>query len=249
MKILGILIGITGLFVFSIPLFAGIFNFGSLAGILLSLPLLLAGLFDSRLRELCADVSWVRILCRLVQCGYLVFLAIAVITCACMIKETRNTPEEDKEYTMVVLGCGLEGDQPSLMLWYRLKRAEAYLKDHPEMKVVVSGGQGGDEIMPEARCMKQWLLNHGITEDRVYSEERSRSTAENLRYTMEIIKENHLPEEIIIVTNDFHAYRAGYIAKKQGIKHRTLAGHSTWWLYPISVLREVFGIAWEWVKR
>ncbi len=248
LRTLGILIGAAGTFIFIMPVFAGIFNFGSFAGTVFSLGLLLGCLFEKQITMLESQYASVRFLRVFIQAGYAVFLIIAAAACLQMYRETRNLPGEGDDQTMIVLGCGLEGDRPSQMLWRRLVTAESYLKQHPAIPVIVSGGQGSDEIMPEAECMKDWLVRHGIDEKRIWCEDRSASTFENLSFSREIIKNNALPEQIIIVTNNFHSCRAGMIAAKQGYAYSSLPADTTWWLYPISVLREVFGIALEWVS-
>lgn len=245
LRIFGILIGIMGTVVFALPFFAGIFNAGSLAGTFLSLVLFFACMYEKKLKM---HTGSIRYAYRLVQAGYVVFLCIAAAACWSMYKECRNAPEEGKPYTIVVLGCGLEGDQPSRSLLYRLRRAQEWLTDHPDVHVVVSGGQGSDEIMPEAQCMAEWLVNHGIEAERVHQEDRSSSTYENLFYTRTVLQENGLPEDIIIVTNSFHVCRACLIARKQGYECTALPAKTTWWLFPASVLREVLGIVLEWFK-
>ncbi len=243
----GIIAGAAGIIIFFFPVFAGIFNFGVFAGTLLSACLLAGCLLQPRLQTLCAANQAVHILIRIIQAGYILFLIIAAAACFQMYKETRNTPSDDADRTMIVLGCGLEGERPSQMLWRRLTAAESYLKQHPSIPVIVSGGQGGDEIMAEALCMKNWLADHGIAEDRIYMEDRSSSTYENLSFSRTVIEENSLPEKIIIVTNNFHSCRAAMIARKQGYSCNSVPAKTTWWLFPVSVLREVFGIAKEWV--
>lgn len=246
MRMIGILIGMCGTLVFLLPAFAGIFNFGNLAGTGLSLVLLFCCLFEKRLKM---GGTAVRTCLHFVQAGYAVFLVIALFACVQMYMETQNLPAEDNAQTMIVLGCKAEGNRPSQMLAHRLRAAEAYLKAHPDIPVVVSGGQGSDEIITEAQCMKNWLVDHGIPAERIFTEEKSSSTRENLLYSREIITENHLPEKIIIVTNNFHSRRAAVIAGKLGYTYSSLSAKTTWWLFPTSVMREVFGIAWEWVRR
>ena len=249
LRILGILTGAAGIVIFLFPVFAGIFNFGSFAGTVLSLGILLGCLFEQRISVLEGQYQAVHALRVFIQACYAVFLVIAAAACLQMYRETGNLPAGGDDQTMIVLGCGLEGDRPSQMLWRRLVRAEAFLKQYPDIPVIVSGGQGGDEIMPEADCMKNWLLRHGIDEDRIWCEDRSASTYENLSFSKEIIENNVLPEKIIIVTNDFHSCRAGMIAAKQGYSYASLPADTTWWLFPVSVMREVFGITLEWITR
>lgn len=67
---------------------------------------------------------------------------------------------------MVVLGCQVMPDgEPSILLRDRLDRALDYLEDHPDLTVVVSGGQGDNEPVTEARCMADYLMERGVEED------------------------------------------------------------------------------------
>ena len=247
LRIIGITAGVIGFLIFFFPVCAGIFNFGVFAGTLLSAGLFAGCLMQKQLQAYASGSTALHMLIRLIQTGYVLFLVIAAAACMMMYRETRNLPTEDPDQTMIVLGCGLEGDRPSQMLWRRLKAAEEWLKQNPEIPVIVSGGQGPDEIMPEALCMKNWLADHGIEEGRIYTEDQSSSTYENLRFSRKVLEQNHLPEKIIIVTNNFHSCRAAMIARKQGYDCSSIPAGTTWWLFPVSVLREVFAIAKEWV--
>lgn len=247
LRIAGIIAGAAGIVIFFFPVFAGIFNFGVLAGTLLSACLFAGCLLEPHLKAMAHTNTSVRIILRSVQAVYVLFLVIAAFACLQMYRETRNLPSEDTDQTMIVLGCGLEGERPSQMLWRRLTAAQSYLEQHPTVPVIVSGGQGSDEIMSEAQCMKNWLTDQGISGERIFMEDRSASTFENLSFSKAVIAEHDLPEKIIIVTNNFHSCRAAMIARKQGYSCTSVPAKTTWWLFPVSVLREVFGIAKEWV--
>lgn len=83
---------------------------------------------------------------------------------------------------VVVLGAGLYGETPSPALYNRLTSAVEYIKQYPDVEVVVSGGQGPDELITEAEAMKRFLLKHGVKEGQIIKEEESTSTMENLSY-------------------------------------------------------------------
>ena len=90
---------------------------------------------------------------------------------------------------MVVLGCQVMPDgEPSILLRDRLDRALDYLEDHPDLMVVVSGGQGDNEPVTEARCMADYLMERGVEEDQLLLEERSHNTDQNLRYSRELLE-------------------------------------------------------------
>ncbi len=86
-----------------------------------------------------------------------------------------------------------------------------------EIIFVPSGGQGSDEIMPEARAIGNYLLSKGIPEDRIIVEDRSLNTEENFRYSYELIKERKADHKIAYSTTNYHVFRAGAIASLQGI--------------------------------
>lgn len=121
---------------------------------------------------------------------------------------------------VVVLGAGLRGDQLSLTLRERLDTAAAYWREHPEVKIVVSGGQGPHELISEAEAMYLYLEQAGIPKEQLYQENRSTSTWENIAFSQAIIaKAGHDPAKpLVIVSNRYHLFRAVSIAQVQGIK-------------------------------
>ena len=62
----------------------------------------------------------------------------------------------------------------------------------------------------EAECMRRALVRRGVDESRLYPEERSTSTQENLRYSRAILEELGVDpaQRVAIVTSDFHLCRA-----------------------------------------
>lgn len=110
---------------------------------------------------------------------------------------------------MVILGCQINPWGPSVLLQDRLDKALDYLEDHPDMTVVVSGGQGPDEHISEARCMYDYLTEHGVDEEQILLEDRSSNTVENLRYTMELLADEgyDTTADMVVVSNGFHLTR------------------------------------------
>ena len=110
---------------------------------------------------------------------------------------------------VIVLGAGVNGETPSLTLRTRIDAAAAYLEEHPDVPVVLSGGQGPGEAITEAECMRRALVRRGVDESRLYPEERSTSTQENLRYSRAILEELGVDpaRRVAIVTSDFHLCR------------------------------------------
>ena len=111
---------------------------------------------------------------------------------------------------VIVLGAGVNGETPSLSLRTRIDAAAAYLARHPDVPVILSGGQGPGEAITEAECMRRALVSRGVDEDRLHLEERSASTEENLRFSREMLEGLgvDLTQRVAIVTSDYHLCRA-----------------------------------------
>ncbi len=114
---------------------------------------------------------------------------------------------------MIILGCQVKPWGPSILLKDRLNKALDYLEEHPEMTVVVSGGQGPDEHISEAQAMYDYLVAHGFAQERILFEDRSTNTRQNLDYSLAILEENgfDISDEIIVVSNGFHLSRVRMI--------------------------------------
>ena len=123
----------------------------------------------------------------------------------------------DDVRAVMVLGCRVKGEEPSNMLKSRLNAGLELLRDNPEAVCVVSGGQGEGEHISEAEAMKRYLVQNGISEERIYTEDRSISTRENFRFSKEIFEELGITDGIVVATNDFHQYRAEIYARKNGL--------------------------------
>lgn len=145
---------------------------------------------------------------------------------------------------LIVLGCQVNGTEPSRMLRQRLDAAVELLNAHPETTCIVTGGKGDGENLSEAACMYNYLVAAGIDPSRLSMEDRATSTIENLRYTLEILQsQGGVPERITILSSEFHLYRAGQMAADLGMEV-SLAPAST--EYPLLLasysLREILAV-------
>ncbi|MFD1990214.1 YdcF family protein [Paenibacillus nicotianae] len=149
-----------------------------------------------------------------------------------------DTHAPDIEY-VIILGSGLKGSQLSIILQQRVDTGIAYLKQHPHMPVIVSGGQGPGEDIPEAEAMSRYLVGQGIDQNRIIQENRSTSTFENLKFSQDILKAQGVSQpSIMIVTSNYHLYRAEMIASTLGFKVHGIASPSLEYLLPQNMLRE-----------
>ncbi len=149
-------------------------------------------------------------------------------------------PEEGLDH-VIVLGAGLRADNPTRPLYLRIQKAYNYAKRNPDTILIASGGKGNDEIASEASVIKRYLVDMGLSEDRIIMEENSTSTIENLRYSAEILGEH--TDKVGIVSNGFHLYRVKLIAKHEG--YGEIIGIPAQTLFPVGihyVVREFFGV-------
>lgn len=147
--------------------------------------------------------------------------------------------------TVVVLGCQVNGKKPSLMLKKRLEAAYDYLIEHENAACVVSGGKGNNEDISEAECMYIWLTEKGIAPSRIYKEDRSANTYENIAFTGEIISSEGLSEELAIVTDGFHEMRAAMIAGKMGYSSGAVSAQTPLYLSASFTTRELIALSAE----
>ncbi|NRV17758.1 uncharacterized SAM-binding protein YcdF (DUF218 family) [Clostridium beijerinckii] len=146
------------------------------------------------------------------------------------------------------MGAGLDtNSNPSLILQGRLDAALEYIKEDNCRFIVLSGGQGSDEKLPESHAMKKYLLNRGVDEEKVIIEDNSRNTDENLKFSKAKIEENSGKPldkfNIKIVTSDFHALRSSILAKRNGyVNYSNYSSCTVWYLIPITYTREAFAI-------
>ncbi len=245
-RILKILIGAAGWVWFMIPVvFSGIFSLGNAAGLLFFGVLFLWGVFQKKLLGKAAVKKWAKAVRGILITGYAAFLVLFSVETVLMVNAINATPPEDA--TVVVLGCAVKGTSPSQMLSLRIDAAERYLREHPQAVAVLSGGQGDDEDISEAQCMFNELTKRGIAAERLYIEDRSTSTRENIRFSAEIIKENGLSENLAVVSNNFHLYRASLVVKNEGYSFYSVSAGTPLTLFPTYWMREYLGIVAQWV--
>ena len=146
---------------------------------------------------------------------------------------------------VIVLGAGLGpgGKVPPLLasrldrgheIWNSLNRRAT----GPGPLLIVSGGKGDDERVPEASAMAAYLVARGFSADHLLLEERSRNTEENLLFSKAIMDQVQPRARCTIVTSDFHAFRAAMIARRLGIRGQVTGARVAGYYRPSGMLRE-----------
>lgn len=203
---------VLGAVYFLLSLSMGVLHIGMLypaAGLLLAAVwLVFPGLFRLWPR-------WLRrTVCVVLVAGVLVLGTILTL----MGIRAAHHPDGTQPVTVIVLGCQVRSDgTPSRMLRDRIQAAYDYLSIHEEAVCVASGGQNDREPTTEARCIRDTLVSMGIDPGRIYPEDASTSTEENLAFSAEVIRREGLPTEVAIASDNFHQLRAGVWAAKDGL--------------------------------
>lgn len=185
-----------------------------------------------------------KILRRMLSICLCLGLLAATVTCSFIFEASLGDTDQDCQY-IIVLGCGVNGTVPSLSLRERINAAYDYLSTHLDTICVVSGGQGRGEDITEAACMFRELTNMGIAPERIWLEDRSTSTVENLRFSMAVIQEKTgtIPTEAGIVSSEYHLYRAELMANDLGLSVIGIPATTTWLTLRVNYfLREIAGV-------
>ncbi|WP_125588115.1 YdcF family protein [Companilactobacillus jidongensis] len=160
-----------------------------------------------------------------------------------------NHPKYNQDY-IIVLGAGLlNGDQVSPLLGQRIDRGLTFYRKQIKKtgkiaKMIFSGGQGGDEKIPEGTAMLSYALKQGLPKTDGLAEVESTNTYQNMIYSKKIIDEDNdnNDSKAIFVTNGYHTFRAGMVAKQAGLKADGIGAHTAKFFLPNAIIREYIAI-------
>lgn len=230
------------------PVFtSGEINVGILFGLALAAVSFTYGLFFDKINSLIKKIFSH-------TAGKVILSASGLVICLCtalfiftfvnVISHGRDS--EKKTDYIIVLGCAVNGEEPGIFLRGRINKAYEYLTENPESKAILSGGQGSDENISEGICMFNTLTEMGIDEARLIVEDESTSTIQNFNNSIEKLKAEGIEiNEITIVTNDFHEYRASGFAKRCGLKAYSYPSKTPLIGYTPFAVREVFATVYQ----
>ena len=149
-------------------------------------------------------------------------------------------PEKGADW-IIVLGAQVRGTYITNSLKRRLDAALSYLEGSPRSRVIVSGGMGPGEDITEAEAMAGYLIKCGVPQERIFLEDCSTSTRENLRFSRKYTDAER--DRVGIVTNDFHIYRSSLIARQEGYKNVIMIPAGSNPVFQINYLmREFFAV-------
>jgi uncharacterized SAM-binding protein YcdF (DUF218 family) len=166
------------------------------------------------LEQKCKVAFWLR---RAVTLILVICVGYFCVVESFILSDAHTETHETADY-IIVLGAGVNGTKPSLSLRDRLEGAYDYMTANPNTIAIVSGGQGEGELISEAACMHDWLVEKGINPNRIIMEEQATCTLENLQYSMDIINKLSIQDPVIgVVSSEYHLHRAKRLAEYVGI--------------------------------
>lgn len=170
-------------------------------------------------------------------------IAAAVITAR---KSRGSSPCE----VLIILGSRVDGDAPTADLSARISAAAEYMKRYPDCVAIGTGGCFRQEQkISEAQAIFNGLCTLGISSERIFIEDKAQTTYENFKNSAAIIAHDlNGSKNIGILSNTYHLFRAGLIARDSGVSDFVLipAPSPT----PIKgYLRESIVIFEVWMKR
>ena len=226
----------------------------NLLGVVLAL-LLLAGevvifFLDFAVSGSQTEVMIHDMLTNLLAAVYLYFECMLLGTMMAGAIAARYEPEPDRDF-IIVLGCAIRKDgTPTPLLKGRLDRAYDFARKQERESgktpvFVLSGGQGSDECISEAECMRRYLAGRGVPEDCMILEDRSTDTAENMRFSKALIQAEKDGAKIAFSTTNYHVFRSGLKARQVKMRALGMGCRSKWYFWPNATVREFVGLLTE----
>lgn len=224
-------------------------------GVLLWAALLLLGWRLDVARE--QDAAWVLFIVMLVVAfplAYLGFVLVALLVYSGLYGTVVRRWGRAVD-VVVVLGAGLRGERVTPLLAARLDRGREVLERSRaagrDAVLITSGGQGSDEVVPEATAMAGYLVENGVDPALVLQESRSTSTEENVRFSADVAAENGRADaRFAVVTNNYHAFRTALLMREAGVAGYATGAPTARYYWPSAFLREYVALLDEhrWVN-
>ena len=168
---------------------------------------------------------------------YLLFLM--AMYCISAILNLIHIGRNKKLDYIIVLGAGIKGKRVTPLLAGRIDKGIELLKYNPNAKLILSGGMGPGEDIPEGVAMADYAKQKGVSDEKIIIEDKSKNTYENLLFSSKLIdKEN---PKLALVTTSYHVFRALVFAKKLNIPCIGYGSKTKWYFTLNALIREYIG--------
>ena len=185
---------------------------------------------------------------------YFFFTFLTMLTSSILFNVIK--PKLDKDY-LIILGAGLlDGERVTPLLAGRIDAGIAFyhkqlLKTGKHALLIMSGGQGGDEKIPEAVAMRHYALSKGVPNADILIEDQSKTTFENLKFSKKILDDRNQGSKYqsAFVSNDYHIFRAGIFARLVGLNSDGIGSRTARYFLPNAFIREYIAMILMYKKR
>ncbi len=196
-------------------------------------------------------LTWSRHLIGVTLCGGLFGILVINISILSAMHDGQRQSDlfiEKKADAVIVLGSAVHGDALSSILLSRMQTATAWVRQFPEMPIILSGGQGPGENVSEAKAMRNYLELQGVIPKHLLLEDRSTSTRENIQNSLQMLREHGMKSGmILIITSDFHMYRAKMLMREHGVAALGLAAPTPVGVNLFYLIRENLALTKDWL--
>lgn len=176
-----------------------------------------------------------RIMLSLIIIGIIVLIVVYIAMA--VIKPTYDV-NKDYDYIIVPGAVVTKDGKPDLMLKQRLDETLKIIKQQPDTtKIIVSGGQGSDEVVSEASAMVNYLIENNISKERIILEDQATSTFENIKFSKALANGN-----VVIVSQQFHQLRIQLLLNRQHLNWDRAVASNPYFLPLRSYYREPFAL-------
>ena len=153
--------------------------------------------------------------------GIVLLIGIAAVSLSVyMVKATEKSvftadtfKNDEKADCILILGAGVKDDKPKPMLRDRLLTGIELYKSGAAEKIIMSGDHGRADY-DEVNVMRAFALEQGVRAEDIFLDHAGFSTYDSVYRAKNIFG----AENIIIVSQKYHLYRALYISEKLDVK-------------------------------
>ncbi|APX73288.1 hypothetical protein BTM29_12350 [Companilactobacillus allii] len=181
------------------------------------------------------SVSWIDVIFSIIFFGYAGYSFII-----------QMMPKLSNANYIVILGAWIKDGAVTPLLKSRIDKGIQYYHGYSDTaKFVVSGGQGFDESISEAKAMRNYLISVGIPKDKIIIEDKSTSTLENMKNSRTLILADWKTENeprVVFSTSNYHVLRASILANKVGMEADGIGAPTSLFFLPSAMIREFLAI-------
>jgi uncharacterized SAM-binding protein YcdF (DUF218 family) len=132
------------------------------------------------------------------------------------IRRLASADEARPADAIVVFGAAQYNGAPSPVFKARLDHAQELDDRELAPAIITTGGSGGDPHFTEGGVARDYLIQQGVAEDKIFSETHSDTTYQSVTAIANILQQRHA-HTCVVVSDGFHLYRIKLMLRARGI--------------------------------